>query len=896
MRINLRIVSVALVLMLVVGACNGQRTIVVKNPDAHDAPVHGDPATFADAPSTAPIVPAMPGEFPPMVGEGEGDAGSADEMANDAATRAAVEADKTRFLVQQKLEAAKRHIRAGELEQAHALLREANQLNPANSDVSWELNQVEAMLGRRGASAQGYADRQATLAKLRIDEQRTKAAKLSNLGRMHLANGRFDSAIENFENALFIINSSPYEIEWGSIATDAQNGLRQARYMKQQEEKNARREAVETSLATMAAAQEQELLQQQQKLERWMGAAVEAFNRDEYSVAEEYANRILEVQPDNTKARELQLAANRARHAKVNKDFLRREKLAFREWMDDIQATRIPQDKILAWPSRSFWEKISAVRSKARPTFGKQETDPEAAALLAKVKGTNVNLAVDSQQFGEVIKTLQIQTGFNIMTDPRIASEVNEAEVTGLTLTDVSLATALDMLKSSAGEDVVWTTSGNIVKFTKREYVVTNLLVQIHSVADLTSGLTNFIPPTIQLVGPDDVSDEENPLFGTEAEEPVYPYGQVDELIELIKGAVAPAFWETTEGADIRGQGEQNLVVKATGEVQEQVANFLDDLRGFAGIVVTVETRFLQIGENFLRDVGVDFRGVGNQPVTTQIVNLDDVTNGLEDAASAGRDNAQGGLPAAAALNPSAGAYFNDGQDGDFRGRTENIFNNPLGTVLSSVGGSTFTLAYLDDLQLSAIVRATEKSLSSRTLTAPIITVYNTQRANLTVVNQLSYIQDFDVEVAQTSFIADPIIGIIQDGLSLDVRPTVSNDRRYITLELQPTVADLLEPIPTFATTLGSTTQTVTIQLPELRLQQARTTVRIPDQGSILIGGLKNITTVDRQSETPFLGKLPLLSFLFSRKGRSDEVGHLMILVRAQITDLSAQEEEMMGR
>ncbi|MCA9317932.1 MAG: hypothetical protein KDB73_20775, partial [Planctomycetes bacterium] len=156
-------------------------------------------------------------------------------------------------------------------------------------------------------------------------------------------------------------------------------------------------------------------------------------------------------------------------------------------------------------------------------------------------------------------------------------------------------------------------------------------------------------------------------------------------------------------------------------------------------------------------------------------------------------------------------------------------------------------------------------------------------------------IQDFDVEVAQTSFIADPIVGIIQDGLTLDVRPTVSNDRRYITLELQPTVARLRRPIGTFTTFLGSSFAPVTIGLPELRLQQARTTVRLPDQGTILIGGLKEIRTVDQSSETPFLGKLPLLSFLFSRKGRSDEVSHLMIIVKATITDLREQEDTLMG-
>ncbi len=38
-------------------------------------------------------------------------------------------------------------------------------------------------------------------------------------------------------------------------------------------------------------------------------------------------------------------------------------------------------------------------------------------------------------------------------------------------------------------------------------------------------------------------------------------------------------------------------------------------------------------------------------------------------------------------------------------------------------------------------------------------------RAYFANVRQISYIQDFDVEVAQTSFIADPIIGVLQEGV-----------------------------------------------------------------------------------------------------------------------------------
>ncbi|MGE0190845.1 MAG: hypothetical protein AB7T63_02280, partial [Planctomycetota bacterium] len=43
-------------------------------------------------------------------------------------------------------------------------------------------------------------------------------------------------------------------------------------------------------------------------------------------------------------------------------------------------------------------------------------------------------------------------------------------------------------------------------------------------------------------------------------------------------------------------------------------------------------------------------------------------------------------------------------------------------------------------------------------------------RVNFTTLRQTSYIQDFDVEVAATSFIADPVVGVLQEGECLDVK------------------------------------------------------------------------------------------------------------------------------
>ena len=121
-------------------------------------------------------------------------------------------------------------------------------------------------------------------------------------------------------------------------------------------------------------------------------------------------------------------------------------------------------------------------------------------------------------------------------------------------------------------------------------------------------------------------------------------------------------------------------------------------------------------------------------------------------------------------------------------------------------------------------------------LTAPRLTIYNNQRANLTIVNQVTYVKDYDVEVAQTAFIADPLVDIIQDGLVLDVRPTVSHDRKYVVLEIRPTLAVQL-PSRYQRLILGFTV--LDVELPVLNVTRISTTVTIPDGGTVLIGGVK---------------------------------------------------------
>jgi len=119
------------------------------------------------------------------------------------------------------------------------------------------------------------------------------------------------------------------------------------------------------------------------------------------------------------------------------------------------------------------------------------------------------------------------------------------------------------------------------------------LSTRIFHVGGLTIGKSDFLGERPPPVGPDEVADEDFPLFGGEAEEPSYPVGQVDELIERIKNQIDPTSWQRVEGAYIRCNGEKVLIVRHRPEVLDEIARWLAQLeqRVFRTAVIDVRAR-----------------------------------------------------------------------------------------------------------------------------------------------------------------------------------------------------------------------------------------------------------------------------------------------------------------
>lgn len=89
-----------------------------------------------------------------------------------------------------------------------------------------------------------------------------------------------------------------------------------------------------------------------------------------------------------------------------------------------------------------------------------------------------------------------------------------------------------------------------------------------------------------------------------------------------------------------------------------------------------------------------------------------------------------------------------------------------------------------------------------------------------------AYVQDFDLRAATGGGVADPIIGTIEAGTVVNVthRPATATGPGALVVDLA--WSELVEPVPTFQTTLENVSEAVTLDLPEVRF--TRRAVAVP--------------------------------------------------------------------
>ena len=114
------------------------------------------------------------------------------------------------------------------------------------------------------------------------------------------------------------------------------------------------------------------------------------------------------------------------------------------------------------------------------------------------------------------------------------------------------------------------------------------------------------------------------------------------------------------------------------------------------------------------------------------------------------------------------------------------------------------------------------------TLSAPRLAVFPGQRAIVSVLNQTSYVEEFDVELASDVWIADPIVGVVAEGVTIELvaRNSPSNTGE-IDVALHVRESELLRPIETRNVTLAADSPAGTVQVPKTLTAQTTAVARL---------------------------------------------------------------------
>lgn len=765
-------------------------------------------------------------------------------------------------------------------------------LDPKNEHARRRLDEVGAILGKRPMDQHNAFVTSVEMKKVRAQQAKVEVANLAAQAESKAKIGDFDTANALYDKALVIVNLYPSNVDF----TPSMEGLKALRDSAKKSAGDAaemkRRMIMKEAGDQTATEAAKQRAARRERTKTLFSKANQAMERNDYQTARNLAEEILASDSTNDEAKRLRRiavdAASEALDDKYKHELLDEWKSVF-EQLADAYA---PQVDDYTFPSS--WDAVQNHRAPpVLSTAKNMAEDPQNREIRNKLAQMRTTVHFHETRIdgdGGAIDYLHRISGVNIVMLPAAKEGKSDADLTIESLSldqPVSVEQILNLVTQLKG--LAWNIENGVVQITTPQAAQGAMIVQLYDVKDIATPISNFPGEEVNL----DPKGEHQAV--EEAKEPVAPF-VLDNIGELITNNVDKTVWEG--GGTVEPVPPGTLVIKCPAATHAKVQQLLDGLRGAGGLQVSIETRFLTVKDNFLQDVGVDLRGLGDNTggqgvagkgglagtggVTTPVT-FDDVFFGSPGSPSGGKTDAH-----SIGTSNETGVFYQiagkKSKGDDIRGRFENLYDVSLGKpgVLTDLGGLTFQGTYLNNAQAEAILHAVEKSDRSTTLTAPRLTAYNGQRANVTVLNQVSYIADFDVEIAQASQIGDPIVQTLRDGVILDLRPVVSADRRFITMELRPTVAVLSRPIQTFQTTLANGPP-VTIQLPEIAVQRVRTTITMPDGGTLLLGGLKFLEEKRLDSTVPWLSQIPGASFLFSRKGTFLEKRNLLILIRARI-------------
>jgi type II secretory pathway component GspD/PulD (secretin) len=548
------------------------------------------------------------------------------------------------------------------------------------------------------------------------------------------------------------------------------------------------------------------------------------------------------------------------------------------KYFENLKEKSIPYDDLMQFTTEEKWEDIKKRAQREDMGKGKrldesrehterlQVVPSPSQNILSQEMGDALNKKKLSIEFidtplSDVVVFLQEKTGVNFVLDKNAA-----ATNVNIRLNDVPVSTVLNYILPKGIDAVV---KDNVVHITLEP-----LELRVYDVRDLLINLEDRQPGLITQTTTTGLGEGEAP-----AGEGKDTFDRVQEIITLITDTVEPASWSINGGRGRIAAREGmlgDIVVTHVVGVHKQTEDLLAALRSSTDLQIAIEARFIAVSNNFLESFGHNITDFDGTPGHSS-------KNIADTPGQTSSGNLVPGI-----FNPTTDIFSDTGITTD--------------SVITGAAGLSLTYQIFDSFFLKGFLRAVQESDEAETITAPKITLSNTQRGTIKVVTTRSYIESYTI-VSQTP---QPVMAEIDDGTTFNVRPIVSADRKYVYLEVHPVITSVRFNDVPFLTggqvDAGGVTSGVaenTIQIPETTKQELSVTVCVPDKGILMIGGLGKSSETKTSKGVPILSKIPIIKRLFSSKTIDRNIAitdNLIILIKPTILIREEQEARAFAR
>ncbi len=223
----------------------------------------------------------------------------------------------------------------------------------------------------------------------------------------------------------------------------------------------------------------------------------------------------------------------------------------------------------------------------------------------------------------------------------------------------------------------------------------------------------------------------------------------------------------------------------------------------------------------------------------------------------------------------------------------------PFNTVAGA--GASLGMAFLSDLEVYFFLTAAQGDTRNNILQAPKVTTFNGAAATIQNGDVQYFVSSLLPIIGPGSVAFQPQVTPLNNGVFLTVTPVVTADRRYVRLSLSPqfTIVNgfttISVPAAVGGAGLGGASAAIngTIQLPNFTFTTVNTTVTVPDGGTVLLGGVKQLQEQRLEYGVPVLSKTPWIDRLFRNVGIGRTSSSLMLMVTPRIIILEEEEERL---